>query len=122
MTTQQWLEELFGSIDAQQTHAFVAFLREDASFRYGSNPDVHGRAAIAACVDQVFAMFRACSHQLQRHWETADCRIAQGVVTYTRLDGSKVSLPFCNVLTMQDDLVSRYEIFIDPTPLMAVSQ
>ena len=119
---QQWLQELFGSIDAQRTQAFVAFLGEDASFRYGSNPDVQGRAAIAAYVDQVFAMFRASSHELQRHWETADCRIVQGVVTYTRLDDSKVSLPFCNVLTMQGDLVSRYEIFIDPTPLMKASE
>jgi len=119
MRTQQWLEDLFTCIDARQTHAFVGFLREDASFRYGSNPDVHGRAAIAAFVDHVFTMFRASSHQLQRYWEPADCRIAQGVVTYTRLDDSKISLPFCNVLTMQDNLIARYEIFIDPTPLMA---
>ena len=40
-------------------------------------------------------------------------------MTYTRLDDAKVSLPFCNVLTMQDNLVARYEIFIDPTPLMS---
>ena len=122
MRTQRWLEELFACIDGRQTHAFVAFLREDALFRYGSNPDVNGRAAIATCVDQVFATFRASAHQLHRFWETADCRIAQGVVTYTRLDDSEVSLPFCNVLTMQDDLVARYEIFIDPTPLMKSGQ
>ena len=59
MRTQRWLEELFACIDGRQTHAFVAFLREDALFRYGSNPDVNGRAAIATCVDQVFATFRA---------------------------------------------------------------
>lgn len=119
MSTEQWLEELFASIDARQTQAFAAFLSEDASFRYGSNPDVRGRAAIAAFVDQIFASFSASSHRLQRYWDTAGCRIAQGVVTYTRLDGSKVSLPFCNVLTMQDELVTNYEIFIDPTPMMS---
>ena len=122
MRTQQWLEELFASIDARETDTFVAFLREDALFRYGSNPAVNGRAAIATCVDQVFATFRASTHQLHRFWETADCRIAQGVVTYTRLDGSKVALPFCNVLTMHDNLVARYEIFIDPTPMMSSGQ
>ena len=119
MQTRQWLDGLFGCIDTRQTQTFVGFLREDALFRYGSNAEVHGRAAIAACVDYVFTTFRASSHQLLRHWDTADCRIAQGVVTYTRLDDRKVSLPFCNVLTMHDNLVSRYEIFIDPTPLMA---
>lgn len=118
MQTQQWLEELFACIDARQTQRFVAYLREDAIFRYGSNPDVHGRAAIATCVDHVFTTFRASSHALLRYWDTGDSRIAQGVVTYTRLDDDKVSLPFCNVLTMQGNLVDRYEIFIDPTPLM----
>lgn len=118
MRSQEWLEKLFGSIDGRQTGAFLGFLSEDASFRYGSNPDVHGRAAIGAVVDQVFASFKACSHEVQRSWDTADCRIAQGLVTYTRLDGSKVTLPFCNIMTMRDDLVSRYEIFIDPTPMM----
>ena len=102
MQTQQWLEKLFASIDARETKEFVGFLTEDASFRYGSNVDVHGRPAIAACVDYVFTTFRASSHQLLRHWDTADCRIAQGVVTYTRLDDRKVSLPFCNVLTMHE--------------------
>ena len=119
MQSRQWLDDLFRCIDARQTQEFVGFLNEDALFRYGSNAEVHGRAAIAACVDYVFTTFRASSHQLLRHWETADCHIAQGVVTYTRLDDRNVSLPFCNVLTMRDALVSRYEIFIDPTPLMA---
>ena len=121
MQTQQWLERLFASIDTRQTNEFVGFLTEDALFRYGSNVDVHGRPAIAACVDYVFTTFRASSHKLLRFWDTADCRIAQGVVTYTRLDDAKVSLPFCNVLTMHDNLVARYEIFIDPTPLMSAS-
>jgi hypothetical protein len=118
MQTQQWLERLFSSIDARRTHEFVGFLTEDALFRYGSNAEVHGRPAIAACVDYVFTTFRASAHQLLRSWDTADCRIAQGVVTYTRLDEGKVSLPFCNVMTMQNNLVARYEIVIDPTPLM----
>jgi len=119
MSIQGWWQELFAAIDGRQTQAFVGFLGKDAVFRYGSNADVHGREAIAAVVDQVFATFRASSHQLQRCWEVDGARIGQGVVTYTRLDHTKVALPFCNVLTMSGDLVSRYEIFIDPTPLFA---
>jgi SnoaL-like domain len=119
MGTQGWWQELIATIDARQTQAFASFLCEDAVFRYGSNADVHGRAAIATVVDQVFATFRASSHELQRWFEVEDCRIGQGIVTYTRRDHTKVALPFCNVLTMRGDLVSRYEIFIDPTPLYA---
>ena len=119
MSMQGWWKELFATIDGRQTQAFVSFLRDDAVFRYGSNADVTGRAAIAAVVDHVFSTFLASSHQLQRCWEVDDCRIGQGIVTYTRLDHTKVALPFCNVLTMRGDLISRYEIFIDPGPLFA---
>jgi ketosteroid isomerase-like protein len=118
VSTQKWWNELFASIDARQTRAFVGFLTEDAMFRYGSNPEVNGREAIAATVDYVFTTFRASVHELKRHWDASDCRIAQGIVTYTRLDDAKVSLPFCNVLTMRGDRAARYEIFVDPTPLM----
>ena len=117
MKKQRWWQDLFATIDTRQTRAFVQLLCEDASFRYGSNADVRGRAAISDCVDYVFTTFRASSHELQRCWEVDDCRIAQGIVTYTRLDAKQVALPFCNILTMRDRLVLRYEIFIDPTPL-----
>ena len=119
MQTQQWLEKLFASIDARQTNEFVGFLSADALFRYGSNVDVHGREAIAACVDYVFTTFRASSHQLLRHWDTADVRIAQGVVTYTRLDGAQVTIPFVNVFYLRGDKVARYLIYIDNGPLFA---
>lgn len=118
MNINKWWESLFATIDARQTPGFVAYLCEDGLFRYGSNPEIVGRAAIATCVDQVFSTFLASEHELKRCWEVDNCRIAQGVVTYTRLDHAKVSLPFCNVLTMRGTLVERYEIFIDPTPLM----
>ena len=118
MKTDEWWKKLFASIDARQTRTFVGFLSGDAMFRYGSNPEVHGREAIAATVDYVFTTFKASAHELTRYWDTSDCRIAQGIVTYTRLDDAKVSLPFCNVLTMRGDLAARYEIFVDPTPLM----
>ena len=121
MAIQSWWQQLFATIDERRTEAFVGFLCDDAVFRYGSNAEVPGRAAIAAVVDQVFTTFRASSHHLQRCWEVGDCRIGQGIVTYMRLDRTQVALPFCNVLTMHDNLVARYEIFIDPTPLMSAS-
>jgi len=48
----------------------------------------------------------------------ADCRIGQACDVHP-LDNTNVALPFCNVLTMRSDLVSRSQIFIDPPPLFA---
>ena len=45
--------------------------------------------------------------------------VSQGVVTYTRLDGGKVTVPFVNVFSMQGKLVQDYLIYVDNTPLYA---
>ena len=46
--------------------------------------------------------------------------VAEGLVTYTRLDGSQVKLPFVNVFDLSGDEVARYLIYIDNAPLFAV--
>ena len=57
MATQLWWQELFAIIDTRQTQAFARLLCEDASFRYGSNADVRGRAAIGGIIN-----FRLLQH------------------------------------------------------------
>lgn len=114
-----WWQRLFASIDARSAPTFVGFLTEDAVFRYGSGPEVLGRDAIEQHVAAVFASFRACSHDVQQRWEPRGWRICRGVVTYTLLDGRRITLPFCNALQLRGELIERYEIYIDPTPLMA---
>ena len=55
MASEQWWRELFSIIDTRQTQAFVGYLSEDAMFRYGSNPEVDGRAAKVELEPQVLA-------------------------------------------------------------------
>jgi ketosteroid isomerase-like protein len=43
-----WLRQLFAAVDAKDTQHFVGFLAEDATFRFGNQPAVRGRAAIGA--------------------------------------------------------------------------
>lgn len=118
MQSKQWWDSLFRIIDGKQAAEFAAVLTEDAVFRYGSGPEVSGRAAVTAFVEQVFQTFRSCSHRLLRHWDIEDAKICQGVVTYTLSDGRAVQLPFCNVLTTRGEQVARYEIYVDPTPML----
>jgi len=41
------------------------------------------------------------------------------MVTYTRHDGTNLTLPFVNVFAMRGDLIQDYLIYIDATPLYA---
>jgi hypothetical protein len=100
-----WLEALFGAIDASDAEGFVGYLTEDAVFCFGNAPPMRGRAAIEQGVRQFFATIGQSRHD--------------GLVTYTRLDGSEVTLPFADTLVLRGERVAEYFIYVDVAPLFA---
>ena len=111
--------KLFVAIDTMDTEGFLAFIAPDAEFRFGSAPAVRGQAGIGEAVGGFFTSIAGLSHELQRIVARDNAVICEGQVTYTRHDGSAVTLPFCNVFETRDDLISLYRIYIDIAPLYA---
>jgi len=114
-----WVRALFEAIDRRDPEAFASFLTEDGTFRFGSQPEVRGRAAVTEAVRGFFSTISGLSHQLARQWSGDDAVVVEGHVTYTRLDGSRVTLPFADVLETRDGKVGDYRIYIDIAPLFA---
>jgi ketosteroid isomerase-like protein len=114
-----WLRELFAAIDAKDTPGFLGFLAEDATFRFGNQPALRGRAPIGAAVEGFFGSIKASRHQVVTSWRHPDSVICHGWVTYTRADDRQVTLPFANVMLMRGELVGDYLIFVDLAPLFA---
>ena len=112
-------EKLFASIDTMDTESFLGFIHADATFRFGSSPAVTGRAAIKVAVEDFFASFAALKHDLQRVIADGNAVACEGEVTYTRHDGSDITLPFANVFETDDGLISLYRVYIDIGPLFA---
>lgn len=119
MNSTDWIPALFSNIDAKDTARFLDFLTDDAEFRFGNAPAVVGKPAIGAAVDGFFASIRGSRHDLVRSWAPQGHCICQGSVSYARLDGSSVTVPFVNVLGMRDSLINDYRIYIDLSPLYA---
>jgi hypothetical protein len=46
-------------------------------------------------------------------------QVCEGVVTYTRLDGAEIALPFTDVFEYEGSLIAHYKIYIDIGPLLA---
>ena len=115
----KWLSSLFGAIDAADATAFCSYLTEDAVFRFGNAPPVRGRAAIEQAVRQFFASIRRSRHQVGRVWPAAEAVALEGIVTYTRLDGTEITLPFADTFVLRGDLVAEYYIYVDIAPLYA---
>ncbi|MDX1404096.1 MAG: nuclear transport factor 2 family protein [Woeseiaceae bacterium] len=111
------LAELFASVDRQDTEAFLRFLTEDATFRFGSAPPVTGKDAIGDAVRQFFSTIAGCRHTLHNVVGNDSTLVCEGEVTYTRHDRSEISLPFVNVFEFAKDLIANYKIYIDAARL-----
>ena len=112
-------EDLFAAIDAMNTAKFVGYLSDNARFRFGSSGVVTGRNAIGQAVDAFFASIGGLEHRLLETWVHPTTTICEGEVTYTRKDGSTVTLPFVDVFRMDGELVGEYLIYMDIAPLFS---
>lgn len=119
MEIKEKIIKLFESIDEMDTNKFASFLTEDARFRFGNVPEAVGKPAIKEAVAGFFSTIKGISHRHLNIWEVPNNVIYQGEVTYTRHDGSTLTLPFVNVFGMNGDLIKDYLIYIDINPLYA---
>lgn len=115
----EWLESLFASIDAKDTGRFLGFLTEDALFRFGSAPAVHGHAAITDAVGGFFDSIDGCQHSASNTWSGPGMFGCEGEVLYRRHDGSEIALPFVDIFELREQLISNYKIYMDIAPLYA---
>jgi ketosteroid isomerase-like protein len=119
MHDEAWWSSLLATIDGKRAHDFAQCLTPDGEFRFGNQPSVHGRENVEAYVSAFFGMIGGSRHELQRTWRDANTRVCEGNVTYTRRDGSTLTVPFANVFYLRDDRIARYLIFIDNGALFA---
>ncbi len=117
--TQTWLLEIGKTIDAKDAKGFSEFITENGSFRFGNADAVIGRKAIEDYVAAFFGMIGSSKHEVLNCWNSNEGIVWEGKVTYTRLDGKVVPVNFTNIFYMKGDLIERYLIFIDNTPLFA---
>lgn len=116
---QKLLQDVFTAIDQRDADGFVSYLTADAIFRFGSAPPAKGRDAAREAVAGFFGTIAGLSHELNRSLAADNVLICEGEVTYTRHDGSTVTLPFADSFELDDGLISHYRIYMDIGPLYA---
>jgi ketosteroid isomerase-like protein len=112
-----WWERVFAVVDAGDANGFIELLTPDAQFRFGNAPVIAGHEAIHAAVAAFFAAIASSRHRLLGTWSGAGTGGCEGEVTYTRHDGSVVSVPFANVFELRADKIAAYRIYIDNSSL-----
>ena len=117
----EWWKRLCATIDTKDTDGFRRYLTEDCEFRFANGPSVIGHAAIGAAVDAFWTSIRASEHHVSECWSGVDSAVCEGTCTYTRHDGSTITLPFVDVLHFRGEKAVKYCIYMDVAPLYAGS-
>ena len=112
-----WWERVLAVVDAGDAAAFVELLTPDAQFRFGNAPVVVGREAIRTVAAAFFAAIASSRHRLLSTWSGPGTAVCEGEVTYTRHDGSVLSVPFANVFELRAGKIAAYRIYIDNSAL-----
>lgn len=112
------IKALFSSIDGKNIGAFSEFFDVDSVFRFGNQPEVHGKQPIAEYVSAFFTSIHSLQHHVLETWQaTEDTIICHGLVTYTRHDTKTLTVPFVNVFKLSGSKISKYLIFVDNSAL-----
>jgi SnoaL-like protein len=111
----------FDYIDEHRSGVGLAGLfAEDGVLRMPGFPPMVGQTAIALFVNSLFDEIAGVEHRINRFWhhEEDSTAVVEGVVTFTRHDGSKLVEPFTVIVdfTHDDDerlLVTRWSVYAD---------
>ena len=119
MPSKDWWSSLFATIDGKRAQEFARVPDAGRRIPLRQPASVHGQANVAAYVDAFFGMIGGSRHELLQTWDADGSTVCEGLVHYTRLDGSQVTIPFVNVFHLRGDKIARYLIYIDNGPLFA---
>jgi ketosteroid isomerase-like protein len=112
-------ETLFTDIDSMEPDRFAQHLADDVVMRFGNGDPVRGRAAVRDAWAGFCEGVDGVHHDVVEQWDTGSATIVEAAVTYTRKDGSTVTVPVVTIYRAAGDLIDDYRIFIDLAPLFA---
>lgn len=117
---QAWAETLFKLLDRFDADAIAARMAPDGLLISVNNDPVVGQDGMRDAVRSLEQAITSISHKVLRAWQADDTVITELRVTYVRNDGCMVVLPCTNIFDLTDDgLISRYQVFMDLTPVFA---
>ena len=112
-----WLRTVYDRADALDADGYAQFFEEDGAFTLGNNPPMRGRAEIKAGLTQFFGTIAGMRHEFLRTYQLDGTQIMEAAVTYTRKDGTQVTLPGMTICVRSGDQIRESRAYIDIGPL-----
>ena len=116
-----WYEEFYATVDAMDIAAAEQHLTGDTSFRLDGNEETKGREAVLEGMENFWGTIGGMRHTFLNVVESGHLAALEAVVEYTRLDGSKVSIPVATMIERRDGLIATQRVYIDLAPLFSTA-
>ncbi len=114
---EEFIPTMYKRIDAMDSDSLVAYMTEDASFKFANIPAVKGKENIRQFLNSFFNSIKALKHSGLEFWKAENTWFAAGEVEYTRHNDTHLKVPFSVLLKMQSDKIRDYLIYIDNSEL-----
>jgi len=116
----EWAVPLFKLVDRFDADALAARMAPDGLLISVNDDPVVGPEGMRAAAQWFAQAVTSISHEIVQAWRAEDTIITELRVTYDRHDGRKVVLPCTNIFELTPEgLISRYQIFMDMSPVFA---
>ncbi|MFC9840768.1 nuclear transport factor 2 family protein [Rhodococcus sp. NPDC127530] len=99
--------------------AFFDYFSDDCAFRMGNNAPVIGKSAIQTWVAQYLTSVASMRHQIIEQWSEGTVAALRVEVTYTLQNGESFTLPAVTRTRVENNKVTEYLIFMDPSPVIS---
>lgn len=113
----EFVSKVYQAIDSRDEQGFASFLTENCTFVYANSEPVAGRANAAAASQGFLNLLAGIKHTLVNVWAFEDVIVSQVSVTYTRKDGSTLTIPAATIWKLQDSLIAECRIYADSSLL-----
>ncbi|MFK4445362.1 ketosteroid isomerase-like protein [Caballeronia udeis] len=114
-----YASEVYEAVDSMDEQRLAPFLTEGCIFVYANSDPVIGRENIAESSKHFMSSIGGIEHRLLDVWAFDDVIVSRLEVTYTRKDGSTLTVPAVTIWRMHATQIDDYRIYIDVAPLFA---
>ena len=115
-----WSAAFFDDADKKDIDALTPWFGDKISVRFGNSPAIEGRDAVTETFRNFYSSIAGMKHTRDTVIVDGDSICSAATVTYTRHDGSTVSMPVASVLHREPSgKLDKLHIYIDINPLFA---
>jgi ketosteroid isomerase-like protein len=117
--TAAWVWQYFADVDTLDPARVARHYPADGRFRFGNAPPAVGPDAVRAALADFYTHVRGMAHRNTGLWLGDDSAVFEAEVTFTRPDGSAVTVPAVSILRGRDGRVADFRMVMDAAPLAA---